>query len=147
DEPDRVGAPAGELGLPEARDVAALDHDPAAGRRVDARDEIQERRLSRPRRPHERDVFALGNVEVDAEEGRDLDLVAAIDFFDVVDANQRLGHAQLSCPWTRTFCPFRIRVPPASAMSRSPPRSPSVISTCPCTSPPAVTGVKTARPS
>ena len=87
DEADRVGTATPRAAICDIVAMSrAADDDPAARRRVDARDQIQERRLARARRSHQGDVLALGNLEVDVVEDRDLDLVSAIDLFDVVDA-------------------------------------------------------------
>ena len=82
-------------------DVAAADDDPAARRLVDPGDQVQERRLAGARGPHQRDELALRDVEVEAHQDRDLDLVPAVDLFDVFDPNQRLGHAHLLLSFRR----------------------------------------------
>src|SRR5208337_5340461 len=51
DEPDIVGAPAGDLGLGEVAENLAVDGDLALGRPVKPRDQVQERGLARSRRP------------------------------------------------------------------------------------------------
>ena len=115
-------APPRELRLPQRRDVAAADDDPAAGRRVDAGDQVQERRLARARGPISATYSPSGDVEVDAHQDRDLDLVPAVDLLDVVDANQRLR----PCSVLLSFDPHLVAVleldvrTAASEISRSP---------------------------
>ena len=130
------------------------DDDAAARRRVDAGDQVQQRRLARARRAHQRDELPFGDVEVDAHEDRDLDLVPPVDLLDAARC-ESAARPTASClsssfdsrPSRRR--PFTVAdaAPPARAISFSPPWRPCVISTCPWTSPPAVTGVNFARPS
>ena len=47
-------------------DVDAADFDRAAGRRVEPADQVEQRRLARARRAHQREEIALRDVEVDA---------------------------------------------------------------------------------
>ena len=78
-------APRRELGFGECRDVDAARRESRRRRLVDAGDEVEQRRLARSRRPHQRDVVAGGDVEVDVDEHRD-DLVAApVRFHQIPD--------------------------------------------------------------
>ena len=52
----------------EGADAHAVDFDVASGRRVEPSHQIEQGRLARARRPHEREEVALGNIEVDALE-------------------------------------------------------------------------------
>ena len=70
------GAPRSEIGVGKNGDIDATDLDRAAARLVDAGDEIEERGLARARRPHQREVIADPDVEIDVDQHAD-DLVAA----------------------------------------------------------------------
>ena len=73
----------------EPRDVDAADADLARRRLVDAGDQVEQRRLARARRPHQRDEVAGRDVEVDVDQHRD-DLVAAhVVLGQVADRDQR----------------------------------------------------------
>ena len=66
--------------------------DPPPRRLVDPGDQVQQRRLAGARGPHQRDVLAVRDVQVEALEDRDLDRVPAVHLLEVLDANQRLRH-------------------------------------------------------
>ena len=76
DEADMRGAPRSEIGVGQNGDVDATDLDRAAARLVDAGDEIEKRGLARARRPHQREIIADPDVEIDVDQHAD-DLVAA----------------------------------------------------------------------
>ena len=71
-------------------DVGAR-HDHLAGRRpVDARDQVQQRRLAGARRPHQRDELALGHFQAQPVEDDDLLAVALVDLPHVLHVDR--GH-------------------------------------------------------
>jgi len=80
----------GELAAAELVDALSAHGDLPGGRLVEAADEIQQRRLARARRPHERDEIALGNVESEPVQHLDLLLAALVDLRHVVDLNHGL---------------------------------------------------------
>ena len=124
-----------QLRLPHRGDVAAADHDPAARRLVDAGDQVQERRLARAGRPHQRDVLPFRDVEIEAHQDRDLDLIPAVDLLDMLDAKS----AARPCSVLLSFGAHLVAVlqlrSPASETRRSPPWRPCDTSTWPWTSP------------
>jgi hypothetical protein len=85
DEPDVVGAPAGRLGVGHPADVLAADLDVARGGRIQAGDEVQQRRLARAGRSHQGEELALIHVQVEVLEHRDDDLIPPVF---LVDASQ-----------------------------------------------------------
>ena len=87
DEADVAAAPVGQLALGQRRQIGARDRDLARGDAVDAGDQVQQRRLARAGRAHQRDELALGHVEVDAVEDLDLLRVALIDLAHVLHAD------------------------------------------------------------
>ena len=60
-----------------------------AGRRVEQAHQVEERALAAPRGTHDRDEFALLDVDVDAVERRGLDAVGAVDLADLFQADHR----------------------------------------------------------
>ena len=66
DEPDVLRAPLRQLAAAERADGHAADLDRAAGRRVEAADQIEQRGLAGSRRTHQREEIALRDFEVDA---------------------------------------------------------------------------------
>ena len=55
---------------------------------IDAADEVQDGRLAGPRRSHEGQEIAFLDLEVDAFEDRDLEVVPVVDLLDVSELNQ-----------------------------------------------------------
>src|SRR4029453_15133127 len=80
-----------ELVLVEPSQVATLDLDRAGGRAVESTDHVQDRRLARAARAHDRQELALAHVEVDAAECDDAGVGDAIDLVDVPDPHERLA--------------------------------------------------------
>ena len=89
DEADVARAPVGEFGFVELADILAGDDQLAGIGAVDAGDQVEQRALARPRRPHQREELALADVETDAAEDGDLLLSAPVGLDDVAQRNQR----------------------------------------------------------
>ena len=83
DEPDVLRAPLRELAAAQRADGHAVDLDGAARGRVESADQVQQRRLAGPRRPHQRQKVALRDFEVDALEHVDALAAAGEVFVDV----------------------------------------------------------------
>ena len=88
DEPDVLRAPLRELAAAEGAHRHAVHFDGAAGRRVEAADQIEQRRLAGSRRSHQREEIALRNLQVHALEHVDALAAAGEMFVDVFDANE-----------------------------------------------------------
>src|SRR5205823_3312249 len=78
-------------GLGEAGDLHARDADGAAGRGIDAGDQVQQRRLARTGGSHQRLERALGHVEVDPVEHRQLLPIAPVHLAQVADLDDGSG--------------------------------------------------------
>ncbi len=102
DEPDVVGAPAGDLGLGEVAQILAVDDDLALGRPVQPRDQVQERGLARSRRSHQGQVFTLGDLEVEVCQDGNHELIPAVLF---VHTTQRRS----TTVWPMNELPFASR--------------------------------------
>src|SRR5687768_4805803 len=73
DEAELAAAQARERVLGHARDVLAVDEDAPRGRRVEPRDEAEQRRLAAPRGADDRDELAVWNRQVKlAQDGQAL---------------------------------------------------------------------------
>src|SRR5205085_7263678 len=117
------------------------DHHLPGRRTVDARDQVQERRLPGAGRAHEGHEVPLRHIEVDAVEDGDLLRVATIGLPHLADfhcCHQRSPVA------TRTRWPS-CRSVPGSTTTCSPPESPERISTCPCREGPVCTSRRRTR--
>src|SRR5205807_10183527 len=86
---DVARAPARQRRLAESGNFLLLDQDPAAGRPVNAGDEIQERRLAGSRWTHQRQEIAAADIDRYAVQNRNVELVAAVDFLDIFDSDQK----------------------------------------------------------
>ena len=62
----------------QAGDLLAVEDIGPAGRAIEHAHDVEQGRLAAARRPHDRDEFAVGNVEVDAVERGRLDGVGAV---------------------------------------------------------------------
>src|SRR4051812_22750524 len=71
DEPDAGKPDAAALGLAHRADVAALEHQRAGGRLIDATEDVKERRLAAARWPGNRDVVARLDANRHIAERRD----------------------------------------------------------------------------
>ena len=58
--------------------IGAFQQHLAAGRAIDASQEVQQRALARARRAHDRQEFALFDLQVNAPQGLDAQIAAAI---------------------------------------------------------------------
>ncbi len=93
DEADVVGPPAGDLRLAQVAEILAVDDDLAPGGPVEPGDQVQERRLARARRPHQREVLAFADREVEIHQHGDPELVAAVFLVNVPQDDRGLcGH-------------------------------------------------------
>src|SRR5690606_4987833 len=131
-----------ERPLGQLADVRAGD-DHAAGRRaVDARDEVEQRRLARAGRPHEGDELALGHLEVEPVEHDDLLRVAPVDLADVLHYHRCHGISSMRAAAGGLFLPpYRDTVTASPCFSAAPGRSTS----CSVPASPAVTTTRSPR--
>src|SRR5467141_2218235 len=141
-EPDVPGPPTGELRFAQLRDVRAGDRDRPRVRAIDARDQVQQRGLARPRGAHQAEKFSLRNVERDVVQHGDRHAVAAVGLRDTANLDDRIGHELLYC--TVTLTPPRRRAPTLSTTG-TPGRNPSRMATDAPTCRPTTTGTSTAR--
>ena len=104
-----------QVGQPDLGQVAAVEQHPAAGRRVEPGNQVDERRLAAARRPDQRHRFAGRDIEVDAVERRRAR--RARTAWSRVRSGSRRARGRSP--------PCRDRPPPArrSARTRSRPRS------------------------
>ena len=87
DEADVVAAQLRERGVVEAGDVDAGDGDLARGGRVEAGEDVHERRLAGARRAHDGGQAALGDVDRDAAQGVDGGVAVAVAADEVAGAD------------------------------------------------------------
>src|SRR6185436_18823911 len=73
-------------------DADAVDLDRPAGRRVEAADEIQQRRLAGARWSHQRQEIAPGDVQVHALQHVDALAATAEGFLNARNPHQRVAH-------------------------------------------------------
>ena len=120
DEPDLLVADLGQLGLAHLRDVGAVQLVVPAGRVVQAAEDVHQRRLARPRRPHDRDVVTRLDVQRDTPQRVHLTRVGAVDLRDVLHRQDRRpgqdGLGRLGCGAARALA----RSPVASAAAPPP---------------------------
>src|SRR5206468_11543936 len=105
-----------QLVLGERADLAAVQDVPAGGRAVEASEDVKQGRLPRSRRPHEGQVVAVGDREVDVLQGPH-DLVAHLE---VARQPPQLDHVSPAGPAAPSF--------PGPASSRMTARTPSLTS-------------------
>ena len=84
-EADLAVADRRELVVGQVDDVLAVEPVAAAGRVVQAAEDVHHRRLARPRVPHDRDHLALVDGQRDVIEGAHLDGAGAVDLRDAVE--------------------------------------------------------------
>ena len=124
------------------------DIDFAAARRIEAANQVQQRRLSRARRPHEREKITLRNLEVDALQHFDALVASRVVLLNVADAHKRIGHRQ---PDVGRYC-FSVTIAPVTSVgggettTRSPARSPATTSTRSPSAPPVLTARRSTMP-
>src|SRR5436309_4676561 len=94
DEPDAPVPDPGPLGGREIRDGSVFEQVGPLGRRVEQAEQGQQRRLPAPRRPRDRDVVALLDLEMHVRERMGLHLVGVEDLLDALELNERAvaGH-------------------------------------------------------
>ncbi len=85
DEPDVPRAPGRELAARERVDAIAGNLDRSLRRRVQPADQVEQRRLARARRPHQREKIARGDVDRHALEHVDLLAPAVVHLVQVPD--------------------------------------------------------------
>jgi uncharacterized protein YqeY len=94
DEPDIRVAPVRQFTLRERRDVRILNQAAAAGRPVDARDEVEQGALARTARSHQGDELPASDIEADAVEGAHLDIALAIQAREFPDLDNGRWHGR-----------------------------------------------------
>src|SRR5664280_981372 len=92
DEANPRRAPLRKGARAELVEPLAADADAAGGRHVEPADHVEQRRLARAGRTHQRQEIALVDVEVDVVQHLHLLLAALVDLREVADLDQ-LGHA------------------------------------------------------
>jgi len=93
DEADVVGPPAGDPRVGEHPQVLIVDDHAAPGGPVEPGDQVEQGGLARARGAHQGEVFALLDGQVEVDEHRDAELVAAIFLGDPLeDDRMRLAH-------------------------------------------------------
>src|SRR5205823_3047151 len=92
-------APGRQLAARQPIDPPAVHHDGAARGRVEAADQVEQGRLARARRAHQRHEVAAGDVEVDAVQDLDRLAAAPVALGDGADLDQ-VGHQVLSASLT-----------------------------------------------
>ncbi len=92
DEADAAGAPFRQLGFIEIANALAIDIDGSAGRRIEAGDEVEQRRLARAARSHQGEKLALGHFEGQLLEHVNLLAAAPKILAQILDLNDRLTH-------------------------------------------------------
>ena len=95
-ETDVLRPPARELAAAERADALAADFNRAAARRIEPAHQVEQRRLARPRRAHQREKVASGNNEVDALQHVDALAAPRERFVHVRDADERHLYAVAS---------------------------------------------------
>ena len=91
-EPDLLVANARQLVVGELPDLLALERVGAAGGRIEAADQVHERRLARARGAHDRDV--LVGLDVEVHPVQRVDLLGA-DLVETLQATDRDQHGRL----------------------------------------------------
>ncbi len=97
------GAPLGELRFGQLGHVGPRDAHTAGVGTVDARDEVEQRRLARARRPHQPHELTRRNVERDVVQHRDFHLIAPVALGHTTNLNDRISHWSISWLWHFDF--------------------------------------------
>ena len=100
-EAEAFAADAGEVRLAQRRDIDALQEVMAAGRLVEAAENIHERRFARARRAHDGDELAGLDGQADAAQRFDLDIADDEGARYILDLDDRLRRAQEPCAASR----------------------------------------------
>src|SRR5262249_36708976 len=135
------GAAPREVAAAEAGETLPGDHDRAGGEGVERGGQVQERRVARRRRPHQRDEVAARNIEIDAVQDFDRLAAAAIRLGDAASLDEDV-HLSV----TRTEAPS-LSEGDGATTTRSPARRPLTISRSAPTVWPGVTLRRSTRPS
>ena len=90
DEADVLAAEAGERGVVGGGEVVIAVADLAAGRHVEAAEDVQQGRLAAARGTEKDDEFARVEIEIDAAQRVDLHLAHAVDLGDAVHVEDRV---------------------------------------------------------
>src|SRR5690606_20656660 len=122
-EADPSAAQAGPLPLAQRRRVDALEQVGAAGGPVEQAEDVEHRRLPRPRRPHHRHVVARFDHEVGVDEGGDRHVARREDPADTAQLDDRGDHDSSPSPsspsavWEEEPCsrPTTTRSPSSSS--------------------------------
>ena len=88
DEADVGRPPRGQLFGAHPGNLLSVDDDTAAGRRVEAGEDVEQGRLAAARRPHQRQKFARFDVEIDAFEHPNLLGAPPIGFGEAANFDQ-----------------------------------------------------------
>src|SRR5262249_4715546 len=134
-------APPREVAAAQPVDALAVDHDRSRRGRVEPADQVQQRRLARARRAHQRDEVTTRNVEVDAVQDLDRLAAAPIRLGDAADLDEDV-HLSV----TRTVAPS-LSEGGGATTTRSPARRPLTTSRSAPTVWPGVTLRRSTRPS
>ncbi len=89
DEPERTVSHLRELAPVELRHLAIAEEVRARRRLVETAEDVHERRLARPRRPHDGDELRRLDGERHAVERAHLDVTERIDFSNVLEVDER----------------------------------------------------------
>ena len=87
-----------QLIVVEIADVDPVEQVPAVRRRVEAADQVHQRRLAAARAAHDRQVVAAVDPEIDVAEGVDGDLAQSVDLRDLRQHHQRTGRRGRRAP-------------------------------------------------
>src|SRR5688500_14973558 len=98
DEPDPVSSQSCQLPLGQARELDVADEDFAARGAVQTGHAMQERRLPRARRPHDRCELSFGEVDRDAAQCFHGGIPAAVDLPNVDRGRRRRPGFRYACP-------------------------------------------------
>jgi len=88
-ESDILISPIGELRFVETCDFDALDETLAFGRAINPRDDVQKRAFAGTGRTHQREKFALGNVERDIVQRGDIDIALPVNLREIPHRHDR----------------------------------------------------------
>jgi hypothetical protein len=86
-------ADAGQLVVVHPADFLAVEEVGAPAGRVEAANQVHQRRLARPRRAHDRHVFALLDLDADPAQGVDLLVAHRVGLPQVAGLDQSHGQA------------------------------------------------------
>ena len=107
-EPDASAPQSGPLIVGQLRGIDAVEEIAAAGRMVQAADDVQQRRLSGTRRTGDRQPFATLQPEIDVDERVDgwLAAVSASDLVQLEHSGRRIELVEIHHNWVALPSPF-----------------------------------------